>query len=200
MRERLSPLPAPRLGSFRYPRRNIEPEGFHQPITTVLKAQKAPAEFTIETLPNGKYRAILREGKISSTIPFSATEDDIACIQQELAEYIRDESPSLEACTIFLMAHIFNLDIRKALTDTPEASKYARQGRSAMYIHEAYEGGKEEVQEPRAGRPRQDAHKIKVDIRPGSHIANLIHAGFTRFFETRADKKAILSQSKAEIR
>ena len=176
---------------FRYPPRKSAPVGFNAVSQTYNPSRihtqevfKKPTEFTIETTSSGKYRATLREGKISSTISFNASEEDLVHIQHELAEYIRDESPNLEACTIFLMAHISNLDIRKALTGTTETSRYAQQGRSAMYIHEAYEGEKEGY-EPRAGRPRQDAHKLKVDVRPGSDIPTLVHAGFTRFDEIR---------------
>ncbi len=84
------------------------------------------------------------------------------------------------------MAHVFNQDVRSALTATTGASKYAQQGRSAMYLHEAYLGSQENVQDSRAGRPRQDAHKLKIDVRPGSHIPTLVSAGFARFNEIRA--------------
>jgi len=143
----------------------------------------------MDVLPNGKFRATLREGKVSVTIPFSATAEDLAYIQHELAEYIRDESPNLEACTIFLMAHLSQANVRRVLTGTLEgetASKYERQGRSAMYLHEAYEGSQDGTRDSKGGRPRQDAYKLKVDVRPGSHIPTLIHAGFTRFDEIRA--------------
>ncbi|MCX6733220.1 MAG: hypothetical protein NTX63_00210, partial [Candidatus Peregrinibacteria bacterium] len=136
---------------------------------------------------------------ISSTISFNASADDLLYIKHELAEYILEESPSLEACTIFLMAHISKLDIKRALADTTEASQYARQGRSAMYIHEAYQGSQEDARDSKGGRPRQDAHKLKVDVRPGSDIPTLVRTAFVRFFETRAEKKATSSQSKAEI-
>lgn len=192
MHERITPLDTKPATPFRYPSRKIAPEGFnevsqayHPSRIHTQEVLKKPIEFTIETTSSGKYRATLRDGKISSTISFNASEEDLVRIQQELAEYIRDESPNLEACTIFLMTHVSKLDIKKALSEIPEATKYAQQGRSAMYIHEAYQGGTGEAQGSKAGRPRQDAHKLKIDIRPRSDIPSLIQAGFTRFNEIR---------------
>lgn len=186
MQETLTRQSPRKVGDFRYPHRKVEPEGFQ---TRVTITPKKSTEFAMDVLPNGKFRATLREGKISSTISFNATAEDLDYIQHELAEYIRDESPNLEACTIFLMAHLSQANVRRVLTGTLEgetASKYERQGRSAMYLHEAYEGSQEDARDSRGGRPRQDAHKLKVDVRPGSDIPTLVHAGFTRFDEIRA--------------
>lgn len=202
MHESVTPSYARPTAPFRYPSRTNAPEGFkalsqsynpsdiHAPQT-----QKKFTEFAIDTLPNGKFRATLRKGNISSTISFNASAEDLVYIQHELTEYMRDEFPSLEACTIFLMLHLSHEDIQRTLTGTSEVSetsKYAKQGRSAMYIHEAYEGSQEGRQNQKTGRPRQDAHKLKVDVRPGSDIPTLIHAGFTRFDEIRATKTPIL--------
>lgn len=196
MHERATPSYAKPTTPFRYPPRKNAPPGFdavsqkyNPPDTRAKEIAKKPPEFTLDALPNGKFRVTLSEGKISSTISFNASEDDIACIQQELAGYIRDESPTLEACTIFLMAHLSQANVRRVLTGTLEGettSKYESQGRSAMYLHEAYEGGREDARDSKGGRPRQDAHKLKIDVRPGSDIPTLVHAGFTRFDEIRA--------------
>jgi hypothetical protein len=132
-------------------------------------------------LSDNQFKMTLFAGSFSSTISFQMPLAHAQQVQIAVDTYLKRESPTLEELTIVLVKWVTALRARNILANTNDASsKYAKDGRSALYLHEAAEKSPTTA-DRKIGRPPQDVAKLKIDMRPGSNITELIRSGFRRF-------------------